>query len=252
MKNSLKHLLRTPMKTALFFLLMAAATALLVLGANLWAQTQAKIDAAEGLFVTLGTVEQLPDYEAPVKTKTLDSLWLGAEETEPVYGTVYDESVLDFPGAAYVHGPEKRTYYAALLPEEYTAPERQDTPPFNGSRCVIEFTPLESGRADRRQTVQVNRVLYGTYSGDEMKLCDMLSENTVNLEAGKRYLAYVTLSAKSLQSFRAGDMFFVPQGITVTPQVDAEGNRLNDGVTLPTINTRVQCTSSKGIWRKIE
>ena len=173
------------MKAVLFFLLMAAATALLVLGANLWAQTQAKIDAAEGLFVTLGTVEQLPDYEAPVKTKTLDSLWLGAEETEPVYGTVYDENVLDFPGAAYVHGPEKRTYYAALLPEEYTAPERQDTPPFNGSRCVIEFTPLESGRADRRQTVQVNRVLYGTYSGDEMKLCDMLSENTVNLEAGK-------------------------------------------------------------------
>ena len=210
MKNSLKQLLRTPMKTALFFLLMTAATALLVLGANLWAQTQAKIDAAEGLFVTLGTVEQLPDYEAPVKTKTLDSLWLGAEETESVYGTVYDESVLDFPGAAYVHGPEKRTYYAALLPEEYTAPERQDTPPFNGSRCVIEFTPLESGRADRRQTVQVNRVLYGTYSGDEMKLCDMLSENTVNLEAGKRYLAYVTLSAESLQSFRAGDMFFVP------------------------------------------
>lgn len=235
MKNSLKQLLRTPMKTCLFFLLMAAATALLVLGANLWAQTQAKIDAAEGLFVTLGTVEQLPDYEAPVKTKTLDSLWLGAEETEPVYGTVYDESMLDFPGAAYVHGPEKRTYYAALLPEEYTAPERQDTPPFNGSRCVIEFTPLESGRADRRQTVQVNRVLYGTYSGDEMKLCDMLSENTVNLEAGKRYLAYVTLSAESLQSFRAGDMFFVPQSITGTPQVDAEGNRLNDGVTLPTI-----------------
>ena len=54
------------MKTCLFFLLMTAATALLVLGANLWAQTQAKIDASEGLFVTLGTVEQLPDYEAPV------------------------------------------------------------------------------------------------------------------------------------------------------------------------------------------
>ena len=95
-------------------------------------------------------------------------------------------------------------------------------------------------------------MLYGTYSGDEMELCDMLSENAMNLDAGKRYLAYVTLSAESLQSFRAGDTFFVPQSITSTPQVDAEGNRLNDGVTLPTINTRVQCTSSKGIWRKIE
>ena len=235
MLKSLKQLLRTPMKTCLFFLLMTAATALLVLGAELWQNTQAKIDAAEGLFVTLGTVEQLPDYEAPVKTKTLDSLWFGAEETEPVYGTVYDEGVLDFPGAVYVHGPEKRTYYAALLPEEYAAPERQDTPPFNGSTCVIEFTPLESGRSDCRQAVQVNRVLYGTYSGDEMELCDMLSENAMNLDAGKCYLAYVTLSAESLQSFRAGDTFFVPQSITSTPQVDAEGNRLNDGVTLPTI-----------------
>ena len=235
MKNSLKQLLRTPMKTALFFFLMTAATALLVLGAELWQNTQAKIDAAEGLFVTLGTVKQLPDYEAPVKTKTLDSLWFGAEETEPVYGTVYDESVLDFPGAVYVHGPEKRTYYTALLPEEYAAPERQDTPPFNGSTCVIEFTPLESGRADRRQAVQVNRVLYGTYSSDEMELCDMLSETAMNLEAEKRYLAYAALSAESLRSFRAGDTFFVPQSIASTPQVDAEGKRLNDGVTLPTI-----------------
>ena len=33
------------MNTCLFFLLMTAATALLVLGANLWAQTQTKIDA---------------------------------------------------------------------------------------------------------------------------------------------------------------------------------------------------------------
>ena len=119
------------MKTCLFFLLMTAATALLVLGANLWAQTQAQMDAVEKQFTTLGTVEQLPDYEAPVKTKTLDSLWLGAEETESVYGTVYDESVLDFPGAAYVHGPEKRTYYAALLPEN---------------------TPRRSGRTHRRLT----------------------------------------------------------------------------------------------------
>lgn len=86
MKNSLKQLLRTPMKTCLFFLLMTAATALLVMGANLWAQTQAKIDAAAGAVRDARHGGALPDYEAPVKTKTLDSLWLGAEETESVYG----------------------------------------------------------------------------------------------------------------------------------------------------------------------
>ena len=36
MLKSLKQLLRTPVKAVLFFLLMAAATALLVLGAGLW------------------------------------------------------------------------------------------------------------------------------------------------------------------------------------------------------------------------
>lgn len=61
MLKSLKQLLRTPVKAVLFFLLMAAATALLVLGANLWAQTQAQMDAVEKQFTTLGTVEQKPN-----------------------------------------------------------------------------------------------------------------------------------------------------------------------------------------------
>ena len=40
MLKSLKQLLRTPVKAVLFFLLMAAATALLVLGAGLWLNTR--------------------------------------------------------------------------------------------------------------------------------------------------------------------------------------------------------------------
>ena len=131
MKNSLKQLLRTPMKTCLFFLLMTAATALLVLGANLWAQTQAQMDAVEKQFTTLGTVEQLPDYEAPVKTKTLDSLWLGAEETESVYGTVYDESVLDFRAPHTCTGPK-----SARITR----------------RFCRKNTPRRSGRTHRRLT----------------------------------------------------------------------------------------------------
>ena len=43
MLKSLKQLLRTPVKAVLFFLLMTAATALLVLGAGLWLNTQHRI-----------------------------------------------------------------------------------------------------------------------------------------------------------------------------------------------------------------
>ena len=94
MKNSLKQLLRTPVKAVLFFLLMAAATALLVLGANLWAQTQAQMDAVEKQFTTLGTVEQKPN-RTQMRTG-----WNAADgayysEAEPVYDSVISADVLD-------------------------------------------------------------------------------------------------------------------------------------------------------------
>ena len=56
MLKSLKQLLRTPVKALLFLLLLAASTVLLVLGAGLLIWTNARIDAAEGEFKTVGTV----------------------------------------------------------------------------------------------------------------------------------------------------------------------------------------------------
>lgn len=58
MLKSLKQLLRTPVKALLFLLLLAASTVLLVLGAGLLIRTNARIDAAEGEFKTVGTVTQ--------------------------------------------------------------------------------------------------------------------------------------------------------------------------------------------------
>ena len=95
MLKSLKQLLRTPVKAVLFFLLMAAATALLVLGAGLWLNTQHKIDAAESTFTTIGTVTQ---KENAVQ---VSPLWSASTKSymsfsSPVYDSLIDESVLDF------------------------------------------------------------------------------------------------------------------------------------------------------------
>ena len=58
MKNSLKFLVRTPLKTVLFFLLITAALTVLFTGAKIGSMTSAKIEAVESTFTTLGTVEQ--------------------------------------------------------------------------------------------------------------------------------------------------------------------------------------------------
>lgn len=103
MLKSLKQLLRTPVKAVLFFLLMAAATALLVLGAGLWLNTQHKIDAAESAFTTIGTVTQKEN------ATQVSPLWNAATKSytnysSPVYDSLIDESVLDFSGAEYLAG----------------------------------------------------------------------------------------------------------------------------------------------------
>ncbi len=119
-KGSLKQLLHTPMKTALFFLLIMAVSLLLVFSGALLNETAQRIDAAESEFVTLGTVEQVRD----------------SNETRPLWNSCLEENegaiemldisthqellwpeVLDFDGANYVQEPETRPYYIAYMPD---------------------------------------------------------------------------------------------------------------------------------------
>ena len=142
------------MKTALFFLLMIAATALLVLGANLWAQTQAQMDAVEKQFTTLGMVEQKPN-RTQMRTG-----WDAADgayysEAEPVYDSVISADVLDFDGANYLKAPEKRPYYLADL--QGLAVRDGGTALFY---LVVEFTPAETAVPDHPIKVYVQRFLY--------------------------------------------------------------------------------------------
>ena len=191
MKNSLKQLLRTPVKTVLFFLLMTAATALLVLGANLWAQTQAQMDAVEKQFTTLGTVEQKPN-RTQMRTG-----WDAADEayyseSEPVYDSVISADVLDFDGANYLKAPEKRPYYLADL--QGLAVRDGGTALFYP---VVEFTPVETAVPDHPIKAYVQRFLYpeaeNQNSEYEIYVCDHWTENPAPLTAGKTYVAYTNV-----------------------------------------------------------
>ncbi len=56
-----KELLRTPIKTLLFLLMLALATALLVLGVNLYCSCETARQEVSQNYKTVGTVEQVPD-----------------------------------------------------------------------------------------------------------------------------------------------------------------------------------------------
>lgn len=223
MLKSLKQLLRTPVKAVLFFLLMAAATALLVLGANLWAQTQAQIDAVEKQFTTLGTVEQKPN-RTQMRTG-----WNAADgayysEAEPVYDSVISADVLDFDGANYLKAPEKRPYYLADL--QGLAVRDGGTALFYP---VVEFTPAETAVPDHPIKVYVQRFLYPEAENQnneyEIYVCDHWTENPAPLEAGKTYVAYTNVIVNHHENTKSSIEYALIAAERST-QCDAGGNLL--------------------------
>ena len=186
MLKSLKQLLRTPMKTCLFFLLMTAATALLVLGAGLWLNTQHKIDAAESAFTTIGTVTQ---KENAVQ---VSPLWSASTKSymsfsSPVYDSLIDESVLDFSGVEYLAGPERRPYYTSVLPNCQHSVTKLG---FEDEWIVAEFEPLEDCVPTQPVQVKVKRILFGNlHDSDTFWFCDHYTESPEKMEAGKTYIS---------------------------------------------------------------
>lgn len=64
MKNSLKQMLRTPVKTAFFLILICFAALLMTLGSGIWIKGTKTMAKYEDSFITIGTVRQKPDsYE---------------------------------------------------------------------------------------------------------------------------------------------------------------------------------------------
>lgn len=223
MLKSLKQLLRTPVKAVLFFLLMTAATALLVLGANLWAQTQAQIDAVEKQFTTLGTVEQKPN-RTQMRTG-----WNAADgayysEAEPVYDSVISADVLDFDGVNYLKAPEKRLYYLADL--QGLAVRDGGTALFYP---VVEFTPAETAVPDHPIKVYVQRFLYPEAENQnneyEIYVCGHWTENPAPLEAGKTYVAYTNVIVNHHENAKSSIEYALIAAERST-QCDADGNLL--------------------------
>jgi len=59
---SMKQMLRSPVKSILFFLLVGVSAFLLALGGNLWKMNSDMLKEFEDIFETVGTVDQKRDH----------------------------------------------------------------------------------------------------------------------------------------------------------------------------------------------
>ena len=112
MKNSLKQIFRTPVKTGLFCLIFLFGTMLFTAGLNLWIEISEKIKAADETFVTIGTVEQK-------EQSTVMERWWDAglqdyiyQETE-TYGDFLTTDLLEKLDIDFITAPRQRPYFGA-------------------------------------------------------------------------------------------------------------------------------------------
>lgn len=233
-KNSVKQLLRQPVKCLILFLLLTAATALVIVGLVLSMESVRRIQAVEDSYTTIGTVHQ-----GPVGTEVSSSYttcWGASFDEEEVYAPAIPLEVLDFPGAEYVNPPEKRPYFISYLPE---LNHQEDTV----NRHILEFTPVEPFEEGAPTQVEVTRVLssdINEYSanlrggycldqsmevGDRFWFCQCFGNTPVYpLEQGERYVATLFL-------YRRCNVHDVPEyglyrGVAST-QCDREGNLID-------------------------
>ncbi|MBD5508988.1 MAG: ABC transporter permease [Lachnospiraceae bacterium] len=193
MKNSLRQMARTPIKTTLFFLLNVLAALLMTLGVCIWQKSSSMMEKYEDQFVTIGTVRQRPESFEQIRTWDAEeksySIFKRAQYTS--YDTVED---LDIPGVTYLAGPEQRAHYGSYTPQ-YIKFWRNLYP--NGlatEALVAEFTPLEDCIPEESVKIRITKVLGGDsrLEGTTLWFCDHDNPEPEMLYQDKTYAAFLS------------------------------------------------------------
>jgi len=194
MNNSIKQMLRTPLKTTLFFLLIILSAALCVVGLNLWLNASSNLKKADEVFVTIGTVTQKEN------TMLTETTWdAGLKDyiytNSPVYDSYIPITALQLDGVEYISGPEQRPFYGGYVSDFIVSEPVSEDETYSSSPtiAVIEFVPVNNCIPSEPVEVEVVNVLYGDYDlqGRQIKLCDHFTEQPESMESGKTYIAFV-------------------------------------------------------------
>lgn len=200
--NSIRQMMRTPLRSALFLVLVSLSASLLTLGVALFLIGETNMKKLEEAFVTIGTVSQTPDRSD--KNRSWD-----AEKKKfnsylmPVYDKYVSPDVLLFDGADYIIAPKHRPYYGAYDPNlkypdnsyiRLIAQTRERYP-------IVVVTPTEDCVPDHPVRLKLVKELYGVYGSRERKIgdwetvvfCDHNNPNPQTLYAGKSYVMALEL-----------------------------------------------------------
>ena len=178
---SIKQMLRTPLRSILFFVLVGIAALLLAAGGCLWYQSDRMEREFDKIYTTIATVEQKQEEvrTIPIWDEKLQDYYY---INHGVYGERIPDAVLDFEGAPYLTGAKLRPHLGAYVEEMYQGVGRTTV-------ITVEAEVLETRTAAESIPLRITRVLEGAREvGETIWFCDEYSEEPVTLEAGKTYI----------------------------------------------------------------
>ena len=192
--NSLRHTLRTPVKTTAFLLLIALSASLLTIGLDLRLEGEENLQSFEDTFRTIGTVEQIPDVMPEYSSWESERMSFSTS-SGPGFDKIISASALDFEGANYVYMPKHRPYYGAYH-ESYVLQDQNVI-----IRAIIEAEPLEDCVPSSPIKLRIKRVLCGppidvidNIGTGEIWFCDWaINEEPYPMHAGKTYILPIQL-----------------------------------------------------------
>lgn len=196
MGNSVRQMLRTPVRTAFFLVLLSFASFLMCIGLSLWIKNEKRAEEYENKFITIGTVRQKPDsFEQKLiwdAEKKDYQIWRGAQ-----YASYLTEDALDILGVDYLAGPEQRAYYASWAEDYVTVPELNSIS-YIDSFIAVEFSPLEDARPEETIQIKITKV-FGrdtTMENSVVFFCDHENPEPDMLYHDKTYAALLGFGYK--------------------------------------------------------
>ena len=254
-KLSIKQLIRTPFKSLLFVLLLAAATMLLVFGSTLLVQSDQKISAAESQFKTIGSIAQKPDSSKDRVVKFPDYPDR-MTVTDNTYKQLLTPDYLDFEGADYIRKPDTSVIYMSSMPGLTGSMGHYLSHPGG----IVEFSPLEdTDGSEESVMVHISKVhlihKYGSTDDYIVPVTDIPESGNVDIELydhfiddmppmskDKTYIAAIQLeSCRNHIEGVGGDVNFEYTfwPAPFTTQCDKNGLSVEGSSMLPNLNRSV-------------
>lgn len=185
---SLKQMLRSRLKTFMFFLLITGSASLLSLGINLWDMNRKAISEFEQIFSTIGTVQQ-KKHDLGLEARWNESTGTTIYYKNYEYGELIRDYELLFEGADYIIPPRQRPYFGADM--SYLS----DFPGFTGLMkkhyFTAEFVPKEN--YDGTKPIALEIIKSNSEEHREGEEISFFHYEDIQLEAGKRYIASFAL-----------------------------------------------------------